>query len=104
MKKLAIARERGYLVVHDLAYADLGFDGYKPCSILQVKGAKDGGSRDVLHVQSYSMAGWRMGFCVGNKQAVYALTRLKSYLDYGMFQPIQIAGIAARAIVITFLR
>lgn len=92
---VAIARERGYLVVHDLAYADLGFDGYKPPSILQVKGAKDVAVEMFSMSKSYSMAGWRMGFCVGNKQAVYALTRLKSYLDYGMFQPIQIAGIIA---------
>ncbi|MGH9802433.1 MAG: aminotransferase class I/II-fold pyridoxal phosphate-dependent enzyme [Blastocatellia bacterium] len=92
---VAIARERGYLVIHDLAYADLGFDGYKPPSILQVKGAKDVAVEMFSMSKSYSMAGWRMGFCVGNKQAVYALTRLKSYLDYGMFQPIQIAGIIA---------
>lgn len=92
---IAIARERGYLVVHDLAYADLGFDGHKPPSILQVKGAKDVAVEMFSMSKSYSMAGWRMGFCVGNQQAVYALTRLKSYLDYGMFQPIQIAGIIA---------
>lgn len=92
---IAIARERGYLVIHDLAYADLGFDGHKPPSILQVKGAKDVAVEMFSMSKSYSMAGWRMGFCVGNKQAVYALTRLKSYLDYGMFQPIQIAGIIA---------
>ncbi|HQR36012.1 MAG TPA: aminotransferase class I/II-fold pyridoxal phosphate-dependent enzyme [Blastocatellia bacterium] len=92
---VAIARERGYLVVHDLAYADLGFDGHKPPSILQVKGAKDVAVEMFSMSKSYSMAGWRMGFCVGNQQAVYALTRLKSYLDYGMFQPIQIAGIIA---------
>lgn len=92
---VAIARERGYLVIHDLAYADLGFDGHKPPSILQVKGAKDVAVEMFSMSKSYSMAGWRMGFCVGNKQAVYALTRLKSYLDYGMFQPIQIAGIIA---------
>lgn len=92
---VAIARERGYLVIHDLAYADLGFDGHKPPSILQVKGAKDVAVEMFSMSKSYSMAGWRMGFCVGNQQAVYALTRLKSYLDYGMFQPIQIAGIIA---------
>ncbi|MFN0109342.1 MAG: aminotransferase class I/II-fold pyridoxal phosphate-dependent enzyme [Blastocatellia bacterium] len=92
---IAIARERGYLVIHDLAYADLGFDGHKPPSILQVPGAKDVAVEMFSMSKSYSMAGWRMGFCVGNKQAVYALTRLKSYLDYGMFQPIQIAGIIA---------
>ncbi|MBS1788488.1 MAG: aminotransferase class I/II-fold pyridoxal phosphate-dependent enzyme [Acidobacteria bacterium] len=92
---VAIARERGYLVIHDLAYADLGFDGHKPPSILQVKGGKDVAVEMFSMSKSYSMAGWRMGFCVGNQQAVYALTRLKSYLDYGMFQPIQIAGIIA---------
>ena len=92
---ISIARERGYLVIHDLAYADLGFDGHKPPSILQVKGAKDVAVEMFSMSKSYSMAGWRMGFCVGNRQAVYALTRLKSYLDYGMFQPIQIAGIIA---------
>ena len=92
---VAIARERGYLVVHDLAYADLGFDGHKPPSILQVKGGKDVAVEMFSMSKSYSMAGWRMGFCVGNQQAAYALTRLKSYLDYGMVQPIQIAGIIA---------
>jgi alanine-synthesizing transaminase len=71
------------------------FDGHKPPSILQVPGAKDVAVEMFSMSKSYSMAGWRMGFCVGNKQAVYALTRLKSYLDYGMFQPIQIAGIIA---------
>ncbi|MBL8168724.1 MAG: aminotransferase class I/II-fold pyridoxal phosphate-dependent enzyme [Acidobacteria bacterium] len=92
---VAIARDRGYLIIHDLAYADLCFDGYQAPSILQVKGAKDVAVEMFSMSKSYSMAGWRMGFCVGNKQAVYALTRLKSYLDYGMFQPIQIAGIIA---------
>jgi alanine-synthesizing transaminase len=92
---VAIARERGYLIIHDLAYADLAFDGYKAPSILEVKGAKDVAVEMFSMSKSYSMAGWRMGFCVGNKQAVYALTRIKSYLDYGMFQPIQIAGIIA---------
>lgn len=92
---VAIARDRGYLIIHDLAYADLCFDGYQAPSILQVKGAKEVAVEMFSMSKSYSMAGWRMGFCVGNKQAVYALTRLKSYLDYGMFQPIQIAGIIA---------
>src|SRR5262245_14279919 len=92
---VAIARERGYLVVHDLAYADLVFGGYEAPSILQVKGAKDVAVEMFSMSKSYSMAGWRMGFCVGNRQAVAALTRIKSYLDYGMFQPIQIAGIIA---------
>jgi len=92
---VAIARERGYLIIHDLAYADLVFDGYKAPSILEVKGAKDVAVEMFSMSKSYSMAGWRMGFCVGNRQAVGALTRIKSYLDYGMFQPIQIAGIIA---------
>jgi alanine-synthesizing transaminase len=92
---VALARERGYLIIHDLAYADLVFDGYKAPSILQVKGAKDVAVEMFSMSKSYSMAGWRMGFCVGNRQAVGALTRIKSYLDYGMFQPIQIAGIIA---------
>lgn len=92
---VAIARERGYLVIHDLAYADQGFDGYRPPSIMEVKGAKDVAVEMFSMSKSYSMPGWRMGFCVGNKQTVAALTRLKSYLDYGMFQPIQIAGIIA---------
>jgi alanine-synthesizing transaminase len=90
-----IARHRGYLVIHDLAYADLVFDGAQAPSILQVKGAKDVAVEMFSMSKSYSMAGWRMGFCVGNAQVVYALTRIKSYLDYGMFQPIQIAGVIA---------
>jgi alanine-synthesizing transaminase len=92
---VAIARERGYLIIHDLAYADLVFDGNKAHSILEVPGAKDVAVEMFSMSKSYSMAGWRMGFCVGNQQAVGALTRLKSYLDYGIFQPIQIAGIIA---------
>jgi alanine-synthesizing transaminase len=92
---VAIARERGYLIIHDLAYADLTFDGYKAPSILQVKGAKDVAVEMFSMSKSYSMPGWRVGFCVGNAQAVAALTRIKSYLDYGMFQPIQIAAIIA---------
>jgi len=92
---VAIARERGYLIIHDLAYADLTFDGYKAPSILQAPGAKDVAVEMFSMSKSYSMAGWRVGFCVGNRQAVAALTRIKSYLDYGMFQPIQIAAIIA---------
>lgn len=92
---VAIARERGYLVIHDFAYADLCFDGYQAPSIMQVKGAKDIAVEMFSMSKSYSMAGWRVGFCVGNPQVVYALTRIKSYLDYGMFQPIQIASIIA---------
>ncbi|HMV81856.1 MAG TPA: aminotransferase class I/II-fold pyridoxal phosphate-dependent enzyme [Blastocatellia bacterium] len=92
---VALARERGYLIIHDLAYADQTFDGYKAPSILQVPGAKDVAVEMFSMSKSYSMPGWRMGFCVGNKQAIGALTRLKSYLDYGIFQPVQIAGVIA---------
>ncbi len=82
-------------VIHDLAYADLCFDEYKAPSFLQAKGAKDVGVEFFSMSKSYSMAGWRVGFCVGNPQMVHALTRIKSYLDYGIFQPIQIASIIA---------
>ena len=92
---VALARARGYLVIHDFAYADLCFDGYEAPSILQVKGAKEIAVEMFSMSKSYSMAGWRVGFCVGNPQVIYALTRIKSYLDYGMFQPIQIAAIIA---------
>ncbi len=89
------ARENNIIVVHDLAYADLNFDGYKAPSFLQAKGAKDVGVEFYSLTKSYNMAGWRVGFCVGNKDAVGALIKIKSYLDYGMFQPIQIASIIA---------
>jgi alanine-synthesizing transaminase len=89
------AKEHKMWVVHDLAYADLTFDGYQAPSFLQAKGAKDIGVEFFSLSKSYSMAGWRVGFCVGNRDMVQALTRIKSYLDYGMFQPIQIAAIIA---------
>jgi alanine-synthesizing transaminase len=89
------AKEHKIYVVHDLAYADLCFDGYQAPSFLQVPGAKDVGVEFFSLSKSYSMAGWRVGFCVGNPDMVYALTRIKSYLDYGIFQPIQIASIVA---------
>ncbi len=89
------AKEHDILVIHDLAYADIVFDGYKPPSFLQAKGAKDVGVEFFSLSKSYNMPGWRVGFCVGNKKAVAALKRIKSYLDYGIFQPIQIAGIIA---------
>jgi alanine-synthesizing transaminase len=92
---VAIARDRGYLIIHDLAYADLVFDGGRAPSILEVAGAKDVAVEMFSLSKSYSMAGWRVGFCVGNREAVAALTRLKSYLDYGIFQPVQIASIIA---------
>lgn len=89
------AKEHDILIVHDFAYADLAFDGYEPPSFLQVKGAKDVGVEFFSLSKSYSMPGWRVGFCVGNKEVVGALRRIKSYLDYGIFQPIQIASIIA---------
>jgi alanine-synthesizing transaminase len=89
------AKENRLLVIHDLAYADLIFDGYQAPSILQVPGAKDVAVEFFSLTKSYSMAGWRVGFCVGNRELVGALTKIKSYLDYGMFQPIQIASIVA---------
>jgi alanine-synthesizing transaminase len=89
------AKEHDILIVHDFAYADLTFDGYKPPSFLQVEGAKDVGVEFFSLSKSYSMPGWRVGFCVGNSEVVGALARIKSYLDYGIFQPIQIASIIA---------
>ncbi len=89
------AKEHNLMVIHDLAYADLVFDGYKAPSFLQAKGAKDIGVEFISLSKSYSMPGWRVGFCVGNKEIVGALRRIKSYLDYGIFQPIQIASIIA---------
>jgi alanine-synthesizing transaminase len=92
---IGLAREHGTMVVHDFAYADLGFDGYKPPSILQVEGAKEVAVEIFSMSKSYNMAGWRMGFCLGNAKMIAALARIKSYLDYGIFQPLQIAGIIA---------
>src|SRR3984957_9710376 len=89
------ARERDIVLVHDFAYADIAFDGYTPPSILQVPGAKDVAVELYTLTKSFSMAGWRVGFLVGNAAIVQALTKLKSYLDYGTFQPIQIAAIVA---------
>ena len=94
-KLVDYARENDILVIHDFAYADLVFDGYQAPSFLQAKGAKDVGVEFFSLSKSYSMAGWRMGFCCGNADAVAALKRIKSYLDYGVFQPIQIAAIIA---------
>jgi alanine-synthesizing transaminase len=87
------ARERGVLLVHDFAYADLGFDGHSPPSILQAEGAKDVAVELYSLTKGFSLAGWRVGFVLGNAEVVHALGRLKSYLDYGTFQPIQIAAI-----------
>ena len=89
------AREHEVILVHDFAYADLGFDGYQPPSILQVPGATEVAVELYTLTKSFSMAGWRMGFLVGNEECVAALAKLKSYLDYGTFQPIQIASIVA---------
>ncbi|MDY6839734.1 MAG: alanine transaminase [Thermodesulfobacteriota bacterium] len=94
-KIVAYAKEHGIMVIHDLAYADLVFDGYKPPSFLQVPGAKDVAVEFFSLSKSYNMPGWRVGFCVGNPEIVGALRRIKSYLDYGIFQPIQIASIIA---------
>jgi len=94
-KIVAFCREHDMIVIHDFAYADLVFDGYTPPSFLQVPGAKEIGVEFFTLSKSYSMPGWRVGFCVGNPQLVAALRRIKSYLDYGMFQPIQIAAIIA---------
>jgi len=89
------ARKYEVLIVHDFAYADLVFDGYVAPSFLQVPGAKEVGVELFSLSKSYNMPGWRMGFVVGNQRLVHALTRIKSYLDYGVFQPIQIASIIA---------
>lgn len=89
------AKEHDIMVIHDFAYADLIFDGYTAPSFLQVKGAKDVGVEFFSLSKSYNMPGWRVGFCVGNPEIVAALRRIKSYLDYGVFQPIQIASIIA---------
>tara|TARA_Y100001936_G_C16080489_1_gene677383 strand:- start:2918 stop:3538 length:621 start_codon:yes stop_codon:yes gene_type:complete len=86
------ARERDVVLVHDFAYADLGFDGYRPPSIMQAEGAKEVAVEFYSLTKSFSMAGWRVAFCVGNSEVVGALAKLKSYLDYGTFQPIQIAA------------
>ncbi len=94
-KVVDFAKENKLIVIHDFAYADLVFDDYKAPSFLQVSGAKDIGVELFSMTKSYSMAGWRVGFCVGNSEIVGALTKIKSYLDYGMFQPIQIASIVA---------
>ncbi len=88
-------KEHQMYVVHDFAYADLVFDGYEPPSFMQIPGAKEVGVELYSMSKSYSMAGWRVGFCVGNRTLVSALRRIKSYLDYGVFQPIQIAAIIA---------
>jgi len=94
-KVVEFAREHKLIVVHDFAYADLCYDGYKAPSFLQAKGAKQVGIEFFSLSKSYSMPGYRVGFAVGNPQLIHALARIKSYLDYGIFQPIQIASIIA---------
>ncbi len=90
-----LAREHGFYLIHDLAYADIAFDGYKPPSVLEVPGAKDVAVEFFTLSKSYNMPGWRVGFMVGNPVLVNALARLKSYFDYGTFTPIQVASILA---------
>ncbi len=90
-----LAKESGLIVVHDLAYAELCYDGYKAPSFLQIPGAKDVGVEFYSLSKSYNMPGWRIGFMVGNPKIVSALKRIKSYMDYGIFTPVQVAGIAA---------
>lgn len=92
---VALAKEHNILVVHDLAYADITFDGWKAPSIMQVPGARDVAVEFFTMSKSYNMAGWRIGFMVGNKDLVSALARIKGYHDYGTFTPIQVAAIAA---------
>ncbi len=94
-KIIALAREHDILVVHDLAYADITFDGWKAPSIMQVPGAREVAVEFFTMSKSYNMAGWRVGFMVGNKDLVHALGRIKSYHDYGTFAPIQVASIVA---------
>jgi alanine-synthesizing transaminase len=94
-KIIALARQHDILVVHDLAYADICFDGYRAPSILQVPGAREVAVEFFTMSKSYNMAGWRIGFMVGNKDLVHALARIKSYHDYGSFTPIQVASIVA---------
>jgi len=92
---VAIAREHHIYIVHDLAYADIVFDGYRAPSILEVEGAREVAVEFFTMSKSYNMAGWRVGFMVGNRELVTALARMKSYHDYGMFTPIQVASIVA---------
>jgi alanine-synthesizing transaminase len=92
---IALAKEHDILVVHDLAYADITFDGYRAPSIMEVPGARDIAVEFFTMSKSYNMAGWRIGFMVGNAELVSALARIKSYHDYGSFTPVQVASIAA---------
>jgi len=92
---VAVAREHGIWIVHDIAYAEICFDGYKPPSILEVPGAREIAVETYSLSKTYNMPGWRVGFVCGNADLIAALARIKSYLDYGMFTPIQIAAIHA---------
>jgi len=92
---IRLARAHGSMVVHDFAYADISFDGYRAPSIMEVEGAKEVAVEIYSMSKSFNMAGWRVGFCAGNARMIAALARIKSYLDYGVFQPIQIASIIA---------
>jgi alanine-synthesizing transaminase len=94
-KVVEFAKSEGIIVIHDLAYKDLVFDGYKAPSFLQVPGAKDVGVELFSLTKSYNMAGWRIAFCMGNPKIIANLAKLKSYMDYGMFTPIQVAAITA---------
>jgi alanine-synthesizing transaminase len=90
-----LAKKYGFLVIHDFAYADVAFDGYQPPSFLAARGAKDVGVEFTTMSKGYNMAGWRVGFCVGNSEMIRGLATIKGYYDYGMFQAIQIAAIVA---------
>jgi alanine-synthesizing transaminase len=92
---VALARRFGFMVIHDFAYGDVCFDGYRAPSFLSVPGAKEVGVETTTMSKGYNMAGWRLGFCAGNREMVRALATIKGYYDYGIFQPIQIAGIVA---------
>lgn len=89
------ARQEDILVVHDFAYSDIVFDGYRAPSIMEIKGAKEVAVEFFTMSKSYNMAGWRIGFCVGNSKVIEALARIKGYYDYGIFTPVQVAAIAA---------
>jgi alanine-synthesizing transaminase len=92
---VALCRRHGVLLISDFAYGDIGFDGYKPPSLLSVPGAKDVGVEFTTMSKSFNMAGWRVGFCCGNRDMVKALATIKGYYDYGNFQPVQIASVIA---------
>ena len=92
---VALAKRFGFMVIHDFAYGDVGFDGYRPPSFLSVPGAKDVGVETTTMSKGYNMAGWRVGFCAGNAEMIRALATIKGYYDYGIFQAIQIAAIIA---------